>query len=166
MLDQHLSEALRLLIDEYYEFEDASRQVLLLQETRRAAAYGRTAEDSLPEHLKTLDLSFRESLLLIIREKDLDETEVYKRAQLDRRLFSKIRSNKDYRPAKNTVLALCIGMELTLEETEQLLRKAGFALSRSRKDDVIVEFFIREGHYNLDDINEALFRYDQRLLSS
>lgn len=164
MLSEYLSEALSLYIEEYYEPVEGFRRIIMLEEPR-LAAFERAVADSLPERLDTLDLSFRESLLLLIREKDLDETEVYKRAQLDRRLFSKIRSNKDYRPAKTTVLALCIGMELTLDETEQLLRKAGFALSHSRKDDVIVEFFIRQSHYDLDAVNEALFRYDQRLLS-
>ena len=89
---------------------------------------------------------------------------VYKRANLDRKHFSKIRNNKKYKPSKNTALALAIALELNLDETKDFIGKAGYALTHSSKMDLIVEFFIKNGDYDIFKINEVLFAFDQPLL--
>lgn len=114
--------------------------------------------------LSHLDAGFSETLLAMIDERDLKDAQVYKRANLSRQHFSKIRSNPRYRPTKQTVLALAVALELSLDETQLLLQRAGFALSHADRRDVIVEFFIREGIYDVFQINEALFAFDQPLL--
>lgn len=123
-----------------------------------------TGQTDLKSLLDNLDAPFSTTLLALIDARGLDDVQVYKRANMSRQLFSKIRSDANYRPTKRTVLALAIALELSLDETADLLRRAGFALSASNKADVIVQYFIGRGGCDIYDVNEALYAFDQPLL--
>lgn len=103
--------------------------------------------------------TFQQSLFELIDEKGLKDSEVYKKAGIDRRHFSKIRSNLDYQPKKNTVLALALALELDLEKTEDLLHSAGFSMTPSDKGDLIIQFFLEKQNYNIHEINQALHHF-------
>ncbi|MDO5303889.1 MAG: macro domain-containing protein [Clostridia bacterium] len=116
--------------------------------------------------LKNLDAGFSETLLQLIDRTGKKDSEIYKKANIDRKLFSKIRNNMDYRPSKTTALAFAFALELDIDETKDFISRAGFALSHSSKFDVIVEYFLVNKNYNVFELNEVLFAFDQPLIGA
>ena len=132
---------------------------------RRQDMAGRRSE-SLSDVMKHVGENFQDRLLRLIDERGLTEAEVYKRANMDRKLFSKIRCTPNYRPRKRNVIALAIALELNLDETIDLLGRAEMALSPGSRFDLIIRYCIENGIYDIMEINEILYEYGQPLLES
>ena len=124
------------------------------------------AAPSLQEALENVDEGFSQRLLGLIDASGKKDSQIYSRANVSRQHFSKIRNNPDYRPTKATALAFAIALELNMADTLDLIGRAGYALTRSSKFDVILMYFIEKGNYNIFDINAALFEFDQPLVGA
>lgn len=167
-IDEHYVEEVELTLDrrqDRYIYEQLQESVTLPEDFYEKKNEP-LLENSLAHLVDELDESFSERLLRLIDERGMTDAETYRRANMDRRLFSKIRNKVDYTPTKKTALALSISLHLNVHETNDLLSAAGYTLSRSSKLDVIIEFFIQQGNYNIHEINEALFAFDQPLLGA
>jgi len=121
-------------------------------------------ELTLEEQLNGKVETFTEMLFRLIDERNMSDVEVYRKANIDRKLFSKIRSNVDYKPSKKTIICLIIALELSVEEANELLMKAGYTLSTASKFDVVVSYYLEKKIYNIMEINEVLFKYELPLL--
>jgi len=149
------------LLEEDFLDEEMLFEKVLPKAKKEKKRERRSLDDVIKEQAET----FSETLLRLIDKNNLKDTEVYKKANIDRRLFSKIRSDKNYKPSKNTAIALSIALNLELDKALDLIGKAGFTLSLSSKFDLIIRYFIEEQDFNIFHINEALEAFEQPILS-
>lgn len=133
-------------------------------DTIAPAAFGDAVQPGLSERLDHLDESFAQTVLRLIDERGLRDATVYKRANMSRQLFAKIRRDDDYRPTKKTACALAFALRLSYEDALALLSRAGFTLSHSSKFDVIVEYCLLSNIHDINQVNMVLYEFDQQLL--
>lgn len=168
-LSEKLFQEIRHYIDTFHDEEEKERRRRFEYEICCASICEDAdvlRERSLEQLVNNLEETFSEMVLRLVDEKGYKDSQVYKRANLDRKLFSKIRSNPDYHPKKETVLALAVGLKLSVDETLDLLQRAGYTLSNSSRTDVIVRFFLEKGEHDIFLINEALFCFGEAVLGS
>lgn len=163
-----LSERLVGQIEEYIDEQSVSRagqsEYGDVWPGRQGEENGNAEEKSLDEVLGTAGETFQQRLFRLIKDSGMDDVTVYKKANVDRKVFSSIRNNVDYRPKKRTAVAFAIALELDLPAMRDLLSRAEIALSPSSKFDIIIQYFVTHGIYDIFEINAALFRYDQPIL--
>lgn len=147
-------------------FDLQSQPLSVYEDAAPQYASASVASGTLDDLLAHLDAGFSEKLLKLIDRSGKKDSEIYKKANVDRKLFSKIRNNPGYQPSKSTAIAFAIALELNLDETRDLIARAGYALSASSKFDVIIEYFIGREKYDIFEINEALFAFNQSLLGA
>ena len=165
----HLSEKLfqkvRSYIDEHYvqqlEMLECRRVYAAAMPTMAECAAAPKSKKSLREMLQKTDAGFSETLLKLIDKSGKKDSAIYNRANVSRQHFSKIRNNPNYKPTKATAVAFAMALELDLEQTQDLIGRAGYALTNSSKFDVIIKYFIEQGNYNMMEINTTLFEFDQ-----
>lgn len=137
---------------------------VLFKRKKKASQDEAISHKGLQESFQKMDAGFSESLVYLINESGKTEAEIYKKANIDRKHFSKIRNNLNYKPSKTTAIGFAIALELDLERTKEFISRAGFALSRSNIFDIIVEYFIINRNYNIFELNEVLYMYDQQVI--
>ena len=143
------------------------KQAYMVPAAMMPTAAQRTPKKSgLDEIIRKMDASFSERLLQLIDESGMTDAQVYKRANVDRKLFSKIRNNREYKPSKITAAAFAIALRLNMDTARDLIEKAGYSLTHSNKFDIIIEYFIENKNYNIFEINEVLFKFDQPLIGA
>lgn len=163
MSDQQMLDELK----EYIEFHLSIENLVLhnkmqdLDYTIQAESFSLEMEDYIKNHRQP---TVHQVLFSFIDEKGLSDTDIYKKAGIDRRLFSKIRSNPEYRPSKNTAIALALALQLDKEDTESLLSAAGYSLSDSNTFDLIIQYCLENNIYDLFSVNLALDHYNQKTL--